>query len=67
MESPTVVLLIDLGYMMNYAMFIRNNRLGYVLKPAALRLKDKQMTSKHTKHFLDVTVGSVFIDSLVRI
>jgi len=44
--------------MINYAMFNRNKRLGYVLKPAALRLKDKQMTSKHTKHFLDVTIIS---------
>ena len=49
---------------MNYAMFMRNRRLGYVLKPAALRLKDKQMTSKHTKHFLDVTVGSGLFDHL---
>ncbi|KAF8336862.1 uncharacterized protein EI90DRAFT_3043894 [Cantharellus anzutake] len=48
----------DLGYIMNYAMFMRNGRLGYVLKPAALRLKDKQMASRRTKHFLDVTIIS---------
>jgi phosphatidylinositol phospholipase C, delta len=46
----------DLGYMMNYAMFQRNGRSGYVLKPFALRSKDKELLTKRTKHFIDVTV-----------
>jgi len=48
----------DLGYMMNYAMFQRNGRSGYVLKPLALRSKDKELLTKRTKHFLDVTIIS---------
>ncbi|CAL1710104.1 unnamed protein product [Somion occarium] len=48
----------DLGYMINHAMFQRNGRAGYVLKPLALRTTDKQLLSKRTKHFLDVKIIS---------
>ncbi|OCH90182.1 PLC-like phosphodiesterase [Obba rivulosa] len=48
----------DLGYMINHAMFQRNGRAGYVLKPLALRTNDKQLLSKRTNHCLDVTVIS---------
>ena len=50
----------DLGYMINQTMFERNGRSGYVLKPAALRLKDKEAFAKRTKHFLDITVSASF-------
>ena len=46
----------DLGYMINQAMFQRNLRAGYVLKPPALRNADKQLLGRRTKHFLDVKV-----------
>jgi phosphatidylinositol phospholipase C delta len=45
---------------MNQAMFQRNGRSGYVLKPAALREGGAELLSKHTRHFLDVTV-SLFV------
>ncbi|KAI0089012.1 hypothetical protein BDY19DRAFT_906468 [Irpex rosettiformis] len=48
----------DLGYMINHAMFQRNSRLGYVLKPTALRNADKQLLAQRTQHFLDVTIIS---------
>ncbi|KAI0309355.1 PLC-like phosphodiesterase [Amylostereum chailletii] len=48
----------DLGYMINHAMFQRNGRSGYVLKPLALRSADKDLLHRHTKHYLDVTVIS---------
>ncbi|PPQ74485.1 hypothetical protein CVT24_000118 [Panaeolus cyanescens] len=48
----------DLGYMINQAMFRRNGRAGYVLKPDALRCPDKDLISKRTQHFLDVTIIS---------
>ncbi|KAJ7594064.1 PLC-like phosphodiesterase [Mycena floridula] len=48
----------DLGYMINHAMFQRNGRAGYVLKPPALRLNQKELLGKRTDHFLDVTVIS---------
>jgi phosphatidylinositol phospholipase C delta len=50
------LLWIDLGYMINQAMFQRNGRAGYVLKPDALRLSEKGLLSKRTQHFFDVTV-----------
>jgi phosphatidylinositol phospholipase C delta len=46
----------DLGYVINHAMFQRNGRCGYVLKPRALRTPDKRSLSMRTRHFLDVTV-----------
>ena len=46
----------DLGYMINHAMFQRNGRAGYVLKPLALRSNDKTLLAKHTSHTFDVTV-----------
>ena len=52
-------LCVDLGYMMNYAMFQRNGKSGYILKPDALRVGDKGFVRKRTKHLLDITVGSV--------
>ena len=46
----------DLGYVINHAMFQRNGRSGYVLKPLALRSQDKSLLSKRTQHYLDITV-----------
>ncbi|KAF8480101.1 PLC-like phosphodiesterase [Russula ochroleuca] len=48
----------DLGYVINRAMFQRNGRCGYVLKPLALRSQDKSLFSKQTRHYLDITVIS---------
>ncbi|KAI8989024.1 PLC-like phosphodiesterase [Trametes punicea] len=48
----------DLGYMINHAMFQRNGRAGYVLKPLALRTADKRLLAKRTNHLLNVTVIS---------
>ncbi|KAF8634995.1 hypothetical protein AX15_000610 [Amanita polypyramis BW_CC] len=52
----------DLGSMINHAMFQRNGRSGYVLKPAALRpglgMVGKALLGKRTRHYLDVTVIS---------
>lgn len=44
--------------MINHAMFQRNGRAGYVLKPLALRSADKQLLARKTKHFLNITVIS---------
>ncbi|KAG9103442.1 Phospholipase C [Ceratobasidium sp. 370] len=50
---------IDLGNMMNQALFQRNNKSGYLLKPEALRLKDcKEKLMRRTEYFLDITVIS---------
>ncbi|KZP20290.1 PLC-like phosphodiesterase [Athelia psychrophila] len=48
----------DMGYMINYAMFQRNGRCGYILKPLALRSPDKALLSKMTKHILDIKIIS---------
>ncbi|KAL4261944.1 Phosphoinositide phospholipase C [Pleurotus pulmonarius] len=49
----------DVGFMINHAMFQRNGRCGYVLKPLALRsAAHKHLLSKRTNHFLDVTIIS---------
>ncbi|KAF9531258.1 1-phosphatidylinositol-4,5-bisphosphate phosphodiesterase 1 [Crepidotus variabilis] len=49
----------DLGYMINQAMFQRNGRAGYVLKPEALRHPEKaELLSKRTQHFFDITIIS---------
>ncbi|KAJ3828363.1 1-phosphatidylinositol-4,5-bisphosphate phosphodiesterase 1 [Lentinula raphanica] len=48
----------DAGYMINYAMFQRNGRSGYVLKPLALRPGNENLLQKPTKHFLDITIIS---------
>ncbi|KZS96863.1 PLC-like phosphodiesterase [Sistotremastrum niveocremeum HHB9708] len=48
----------DLGYMINHAMFQRNGRCGYVLKPKALRDNDKSLLAIRTKHVIDVTIIS---------
>jgi phosphatidylinositol phospholipase C delta len=55
----------DLGYVINHAMFQRNGRCGYVLKPLALRFHDKSLILKRTRHYLDITVRipSPFPDS----
>lgn len=42
--------------MINYAMFQRNGRSGYVLKPLALRPGNESLLQKPTKHYLDLTV-----------
>jgi len=50
---------LDLGYMLNHAMFQRNGRCGYVLKPMALRQNSaKDLLLKRTTHTLDVTIIS---------
>ncbi|PCH36823.1 PLC-like phosphodiesterase [Wolfiporia cocos MD-104 SS10] len=49
---------LDLGYMINHAMFQRNGRAGYVLKPLALRTADKQLMSHRSRHCFEVTVIS---------
>jgi phosphatidylinositol phospholipase C, delta len=56
---------VDLGYMINHAMFQRNDRLGYVLKPSPLRNADKQLLSQRTRHFFDVTVRFMWLCYLV--
>lgn len=48
----------DLGYMINHAMFQRNGRSGFVLKPLALRIGSKDLLSKRTQHRFDVTIIS---------
>ncbi|KAI6041537.1 PLC-like phosphodiesterase [Pisolithus marmoratus] len=48
----------DLGTMINHAMFQRNGRAGYILKPEALRLPDKGVLARRTPHHLDVTIIS---------
>jgi phosphatidylinositol phospholipase C, delta len=44
--------------MINHAMFQRNGRSGYVLKPLALRSPDKSQLLRRTQHFLDMTIIS---------
>ncbi|KAJ2933007.1 hypothetical protein H1R20_g4087, partial [Candolleomyces eurysporus] len=48
----------DMGYVMNQAMFQRNGRSGYVLKPDALRPGHEDLLLKRTQHFLDVRIIS---------
>lgn len=47
-----------MGYMINHAMFQRNGRSGYVLKPLALRAPSKDLLMKRTTHVFQVTVIS---------
>lgn len=46
--------------MINQAMFQRNGRCGYVLKPLALRAEGEELLSIHTHHFFDVTVSCYY-------
>jgi hypothetical protein len=55
-DNSLSFILSDLGYRINHAMFQRNGRTGYVLKPEALRNFEKDLLSKRTQHFLDVSV-----------
>ncbi|KAN0096938.1 hypothetical protein V8E55_001384 [Tylopilus felleus] len=54
----------DMGYMINHAMFQRNGRSGYVLKPEVLRKtedlrkSDKEHLHHRKQHYLEVTVIS---------
>ncbi|KAF8799785.1 PLC-like phosphodiesterase [Phlegmacium glaucopus] len=49
----------DLGYMINHAMFQRNGRSGYVLKPPAVRLSHKKdLLAQKTLHSFEVTIIS---------
>ena len=49
--------------MINHAMFQKNGRAGYVLKPEVLRhtedprKSDKEHLHHHTHHYLEVTVS----------
>ena len=54
---------LDLGYMMNMAMFQRNGRAGYILKPKALRPGGEELFEKYTKHALEVTVCKIVLSS----
>jgi len=45
--------------MINHAMFQRNGRCGYVLKPRALRTQDKRSVSMRTRHYLNITVRAL--------
>ncbi|KAG6868197.1 hypothetical protein C0993_006338 [Termitomyces sp. T159_Od127] len=45
------------GYTINQAMFQRNGRAGFVLKPEALRGND-ELLSKYSKHVLEITIVS---------
>jgi phosphatidylinositol phospholipase C delta len=53
--------LADLGAEINAAMFQRNGRSGYVLKPDVLRtkgmIKDKELLAQPHKYVLHVTVS----------
>ncbi|KAJ7206515.1 1-phosphatidylinositol-4,5-bisphosphate phosphodiesterase 1 [Mycena pura] len=50
---------LDLGYVMNHAMFQRNGGAGYVLKPRALRLAgQKDLLAQRTEHVFEVRVIS---------
>jgi phosphatidylinositol phospholipase C, delta len=49
---------LDFGYMINHAMFQRNGRAGYVLKPAPLREGRKELLTLQRQHYLDLTVIS---------
>ncbi|KAK7042572.1 phosphoinositide phospholipase C [Favolaschia claudopus] len=50
---------LDLGCLMNHAMFQRNSGAGYVLKPRALRLPNqKDLLAKKTEHVLEVGIIS---------
>lgn len=46
----------DLGYILNGAMFSRNGRSGYVLKPNPLRYKVKEGSIRRIKHVLTIKV-----------
>ncbi|KAG8866054.1 Phospholipase C [Serendipita sp. 405] len=51
----------DLGCMINHAMFLRNGKAGYVLKPACLRSKEKkvkEIVTKRKRYCLGVKVIS---------
>ncbi|CAA7263434.1 unnamed protein product [Cyclocybe aegerita] len=48
----------DLGFMINHAMFQRNGRSGYVLKPMAIRLAQKDLLAKRTMYNLEATIIS---------
>lgn len=52
---------IDLGLEMNQAMFMRNGRSGYVLKPEALRKKEKYSLSEPIKEQSDNTKNATFV------
>lgn len=47
--------------MINQAMFQRNGRAGYILKPLALRASHSDLLSKRTQHFLDITVRALLL------
>ncbi|CAE6477573.1 unnamed protein product [Rhizoctonia solani] len=49
---------IDLGNIMNQSMFLRNGRAGYLLKPEALRIKDKDLLAKREDYVLEITIIS---------
>lgn len=55
--------MVDLGYMINHAMFQRNGRMGYVLKPLALRTQGKAELARRTEHSLDLKVSLSYLQA----
>jgi hypothetical protein len=49
--------IVDLGYTLNGAMFARNGRSGFVLKPEPLRIKMKEENIRRIKHVLTIKVS----------
>jgi phosphatidylinositol phospholipase C delta len=47
---------IDVGFAFNAAMFARNGRSGYILKPDALRSRNKELLAQKERHILQLTV-----------
>ena len=59
--SIPLIIALDLGSMINQAMFLRNGKSGYVLKPVSLRPgehKIKEVVSQRKTYALDLTIIS---------
>lgn len=48
---------VDIGFAFNAAMFARNGRSGYILKPNALRSRNKELLAQKERHILHLTVS----------
>jgi phosphatidylinositol phospholipase C, delta len=58
MLTVYVLMIVDLGYMINHSMFLCKGQT--VLKPAALREPSKELLSKRANHVIEVTVRASF-------
>ncbi|MCO5565792.1 hypothetical protein L7F22_019467 [Adiantum nelumboides] len=58
---------VDLGLEMNQAMFMRNGRSGYVLKPEALRKKEKYSLSDPLKDQPESTQKGTFVNVITTL